>query len=182
MPVPRPVVSAGGRPVKAETRQAAGVVLAMPMSPVTRRSTPPLPTSSSATPAPAITARAASSRLMAGPALRSSVPGRTFAARKSGCRSSSAATPTSSTLTLAPTVLAMAFAAAPPSQKFFTIAAVTDRGQGETPRSRTPWSPAQITTAGPSGTGGGHSPAIPASRAPSPSSLPRLPGGFASPA
>ena len=84
MPVPRPVVSSGGRPVKAEMRHAAGVVLPMPMSPVTSRSTPPLSTSSSATPAPAITARAASSRLMAGPRLRSSVPCLTFAARNRG--------------------------------------------------------------------------------------------------
>ncbi len=98
-------------------RQAAGVVFPMPMSPVTRRSTPPLSTSSSATPAPAITARAASSRLIAGPRLRSSVPRRTFAARSRGCLSNSPTTPTSRTLTLAPTVFAMAFTAAPPVQK-----------------------------------------------------------------
>jgi hypothetical protein len=86
----------------------------------------------------------------------------------------------SRTLTLAPTVRAMAFAAAPPAQKLPTIAAVTSCGQGETPRARTPWSPAQMTTAGFSGTGGGTSPAIPASRAPISSSLPRLPGGLVS--
>jgi hypothetical protein len=117
---------------------------------------------------------------MAAPRLRSFVPGLTFAPRKEGCRSSSVATPTSSTLTRAPTVLAMALTAAPPAQKFRTIAAVTSRGHGETPRPRTPWSPAQTTTAGLSGTGGGHSPAIPASRAPSSSNRPRLPGGLAS--
>src|SRR5215217_3862665 len=181
IPVPRPVVSVGGLPVKAEMRQAAGVVLPMPISPATSRSTPPLSISSSATPAPAITARAASSRLMAGPRLRSSVECRTFAARKSGCPPNSPATPTSSTLTLAPTVLAMAFTAALPSQKFPTIAAVTSWGQGETPRPSTPWSPAQTRTAGFSGTGGGHSPAIPAIRTPRSSNRPRLPGGLASP-
>ena len=162
-------------------RQAAGVVFPMPMSPVTRRSTPPLSTSSSATPAPAITARAASSRVIAGPRLRSSVPRRTFAARSKGCLSNSPATPTSRMLTLAPTVFARAFTAAPPVQKLLTIAVVTAWGHGETPRSRTPWSPAQTTTAGLSGTGGGHSPAIPASRAPSSSNRPRLPGGLVSP-
>src|SRR5215208_3270387 len=75
----------------------------------------------------------------------------------------------------------MAFTAAAPSQKFATIAAVTAWGQGETPRLSTPWSPAQTRTAGFSGTGGGHSPAIPASRTPSSSNRPRLPGGLVSP-
>ena len=62
IPVPRPVTSAAGRPVKAAIRAADGVVLAMPMSPVNRHRMPPA-TSSAATVAPM---SSASHRLVAG--------------------------------------------------------------------------------------------------------------------
>ena len=139
MPVPRPVTSAAVRPVKAAMRQAAGVELAMPMSPVTSRSAPPAMRSPAAA-APASTAAAASARLMAGPSARSAVPGRTRARRKRGWSGRSDATPTSRTSTSAPTVAAMALTAAVPEQKPAIMAAVT-RGQGDTPGRAPPWSP-----------------------------------------
>ena len=52
---------------------AAGVVLAMPMSPVSRIFAPP-PASVPATEMPTSTAARASSRVIAGPAVRSRVP------------------------------------------------------------------------------------------------------------
>ena len=63
---------------KVAIRQAEAVVFAMPMSPVTSRSTPAA-TSSVTTPSPASSALAASSRVIAGPSVRSAVPGRTLA-------------------------------------------------------------------------------------------------------
>ena len=52
------------------------------------------------------------------------------------------ATPTSTTTTDAPTWRASTLMAAPPAQKLATIWAVTSDGQGVTPASTTPWSPA----------------------------------------
>src|SRR5205823_6557766 len=90
------------------------------------------------------------------------------------------ATPTSTTSTSAPTAVAIALTAAVPEQKPAIMAAVTSRGQGETPRSSTPWSPAAISTTGRRGTGGGHARASAASRTPVASTRPRLPGGLTS--
>ena len=113
----------GRASVKAEMRQAAGVVFPMPMSPVTRRSTPALdeflrdsrPRHHS--PRGLFATHCGPATQVAGPAphLRGSQQRMPL----------SPTTPTSRTLTLAPTVFAMAFTAAPPAQKLLTIAAVT---------------------------------------------------------
>ena len=177
IPVPRPVATAGSAPVKAQISAAAGVVFAMPMSPVTRQRCP-APTSSPATSMPTSTARRASSRLIAGPAVMSAVPAATRRCRRSGCASSGVRTPTSTTVTLAPTCRAKALTTAPPARKFATICAVTSCGHGVTPWACTPWSPANTATAAGWGSGGGHDPAMPASATARSSTRPSAPRGL----
>ena len=65
MPVPRPVASAGSAPVKAQISAADAVVLAIPMSPVTRHRLPAA-TRSLAISMPAVIAATAWSRVIAG--------------------------------------------------------------------------------------------------------------------
>ncbi len=116
---------------------ADGVVLPMPMSPVTRQRAPKA-TSSAATAAPASRAARVSARVMAGPTARSPVPRRTLACRRPGAGASSASTPTSTTVTDAPTESASTLMAAPPPRKLATIWAVTSFGHGVTPWANTP--------------------------------------------
>ena len=137
MPVPRPVTAAGARPVSAAIRAAAGVVLPMPISPVTRQRAPSA-TSIAATSAPASSAAAAWSTVMAGPSVRSAVPAATLRSSSPGCSSRAAATPTSTTSTRAPCCRASTLMAAPPAQKLATICAVTSWGHGVTPWATTP--------------------------------------------
>ncbi len=121
MPVPRPVTSSAGRPVNAAISAAAGVVLPMPISPVTSSSAPAA-TARAATSAPTSSAARASARLIADPMDRSAVPGRTV--RRSRIGESTAmgvATPTSVTSSSAPACRAKTVTAAPPAQKFATI-------------------------------------------------------------
>jgi hypothetical protein len=137
MPVPRPVTAAGGRPVSAAMSAAAGVVLPMPISPVTRQRAPSS-TSIAATSAPVSRAVAVCSIVMAGPPVRSAVPGATLRSSSPGWSSSGVATPTSTTSTRAPCWRASTLIAAPPAQKLATICAVTSCGHGVTPRATTP--------------------------------------------
>ncbi len=150
------------------------------MSPVTTRSTSAWSTSSATSRAPQSTAHAASSFVIAGPARRSAVPSRTRARSSRGCAGTPDAMPTSSTVTLAPTVRPRALTAARSAQNSPTMIAVTSFDQAETPCASTPWSPAHTTAAGRSGTGGGQAPWTAASHAPTSSSRPRLPGGLTS--
>ena len=114
---------------------AEGVVLPMPMSPVTS-SLAPRSSASRATSAPTLSAARASSVLMAGPSARFAVPWRTLRARSPWASPGIGdATPTSTTTTEAPTWRASTLMAAPPAQKFATICAVTSEGHGVTPAS-----------------------------------------------
>ena len=70
--------------------------------------------------------------------------------------------------------------AAPPETKLATIWAVTSWGQGVTPSATTPWSAANTTTAAGAGTGGGQTPAMPASCTLRSSSRPSDPRGLVS--
>ena len=110
----------------------------------------------------------------------SAVPGRTLRGSSPGAGGISAATPTSTTHTSAPACAAIAFTTAPPARKFATICTVTSCGQGVTPWACTPWSAANTATAAGSGTGGGQSPARPASRTERSSSTPSEPLGLVS--
>src|SRR6266851_384007 len=179
MPVPRPVTSSGSAPVNTATSAADAVVLAMPMSPVSRQRLPAA-TRSRAISMPTSTALAASSRLMAGPVVMSAVPARTLRDSSPGPGGRSVATPTSTTQTPAPVCAAMALTTAPEAMKFATICAVTSCGQGVTPWAWTPWSAANTAITAGSGNGGGHSPASPASCAEISSSIPSEPLGLVS--
>ena len=68
MPVPRPVAAAGSAPVKAQISAAAAVVLAMPMSPVSRQRCPAATSSPRGRDADLDARRVACSRVSAGPA------------------------------------------------------------------------------------------------------------------
>ena len=146
-PVPLPAISPGGLPVSTAAMAALGVVLAMPMSPVPKRSVPG--ERLSAISIPASTLNTASSRLMAGPSAMLPVPARMrleISQSLSFGRSSSEATPRSATTTRAPVERAMALMPAPPRTKLWTICAVTSRGYLLTPSAATPWSAAMTTT------------------------------------
>ena len=158
---------------------AEAVVFAMPMSPVSRQRAPSA-TSCSATAMPTSRARTASSRDMAGPVLRSAVPGRTLRTSTPSIPDTSAATPTSTTTTCAPVCAARAFTTAPPAARLATICAVTSCGHGLTPCAWTPWSAATTTTTAGSGSGGGSTPASPASCTETSSSPPSEPCGLVS--
>src|SRR2546421_76076 len=179
MPVPRPVTCSGEAPVNAAIRAAAGVVLAMPMSPATRIRAPSS-TSRPAVAMPASTADSASSRVSAGSTLRSPVPGRILASTSPGAVGSGAATAMSTTVTEAPFCRAKALTTAPPARKLSIIWAVTSCGHGVTPCACTPWSPANTATAAGSGIGGGQVTERPARRTDSSSSSPREPAGLVS--
>ncbi len=179
MPVPRPVTSSGSAPVNTAIRAADAVVFAMPMSPVSRQELPAA-TRSRAVSMPTSTARRASSRVMAGPAVMSAVPGLILRGSSPGAAGRSAATPTSTTQTSAPACAAIALTTAPEARKLATICAVTSCGHGVTPWACTPWSPANTATTAGSGSGGGHSPASPASCTDTCSSTPREPLGLVS--
>ncbi len=154
-------------------------MLPMPMSPVATTAYPAA-VSSPATRMPVRTATAASSRDIAGPTARSSVPGRTLRAQTTSSCLTSEATPMSTTTTSAAACAASTLTAAPPARKFSTIAVVTSCGHGVTPLATTPWSAAKTATTARSGTGGGQVRAIPASRTDSSSSTPSEPGGLVS--
>ncbi len=177
MPVPRPVTSPGSAPVKTEISAADAVVLAMPISPVSRALLPAA-TRSRAVSMPTSMAALTSSRVSAGPVVMSAVPGRTLRGRRPGVAGRSEATPTSMMQTSAPTWLANALQTAPPPRKLATIWAVTSCGQGVTPWACTPWSPAKIATAAGSGIGGGHCRDSPESWAEMISSMPSAPDGL----
>lgn len=140
IPVPRPVTSAGSAPVKTEMRAADAVVFAIPISPVSSALLPAA-TRSRAVSMPTSMACLASSRVIAGPVVMSDVPARILRGSRPGVAGSSAATPTSTTQTSAPTWVAKALQTAPPPRKLATICAVTSCGQGVTPCACTPWSP-----------------------------------------
>src|ERR1044072_8694858 len=103
---------------------------------------------------------------MAGSSARLAVPGPSGRLRNPGAPSQTAgsgvATPTSTTITDAPAARARTLIAAPPPTKLATIWAVTSCGQGVTPSATTPWSATNTATAAGDGTGGGHTPVIPA--------------------
>src|SRR5260370_16286684 len=160
MPVPRPVASAGSAPVKAQISAADAVVLAMPMSPVTRHRLPAA-TRSLAISAPVTTAVTAWSRVIAGPAVKSAVPRPILRGSSPGTGSRSAATPTSTTMTSPPAWAPKALTPAPPARQLATISAVTSCGQGQTPRACTPWSAANTATQAGSGSAGWHPPPQP---------------------
>ena len=120
MPVPLPVTAGAAWPVKAAMRAADGVVLPIPMSPVTRHRAP-FSTRSAAMSAPTPSAVVVSSGVIAGSSARFAVPGRTFARTSPSAASSSLATPTSTTTTPAPAWRASTLMAAPPAQKLATI-------------------------------------------------------------
>jgi hypothetical protein len=99
---------------------ADGVVLPIPMSPVTRHRAPPR-TRSAATAAPTSSAARASAVVIAGSTARFAVPLRIFAIRRPGWPIRSPSTPTSTTVTDAPAWRASALMAAPPARKLATI-------------------------------------------------------------
>ena len=177
IPVPRPVAAAGSAPVKAQISAADAVVFAMPMSPVTRQRLPAA-TRSRAISRPTVSAAVACSRVIAGPSVKSAVPGAILRGSSPGTGSSGAATPTSTTVTSAPAWAANALTTAPPARKLATIWAVTSCGQGLTPWAWTPWSAAKIATQAGSGSGAGQLPARPASRTDTSSSAPSEPRGL----
>ena len=127
---------------------AAGVVLPMPISPVTRQ-------------------RRTACHQLAGDLgadverglglRRIVIAGRDGQVGRARCRPCAAAgraarratpaTPTSTTSTRAPIWRASTLMAAPPAQKLATICAVTSCGHGVTPSATTPWSPAKTATA-----------------------------------
>ena len=179
IPVPRPVTSATSLPVNTLVRAADAVVFAMPMSPVTS-SRLPCATSELATSIPTSTAASTSSAVMAGPWLRSAVPRATLRDNRPGAAGTSPATPTSTTVTSAPTCRPSALMTAPPARKLPTICVVTSCGQGDTPWAWTPWSPANTAIATGAGSGGGHSAYMPARREPRSSSAPSEPRGLVS--
>ncbi len=160
-------------------RAADAVVLAMPMSPLTSRSAPES-TSAEATAMPASMAASACARLIAGPWVMSAVPWATLCRNRFGESGRSVATPTSTTVTLAPICRARALTTAPPAARLATIWAVTSCGQGVTPCACTPWSAANTAIAGCFGTGGGQDPAMPASCEPTSSRRPMDPRGLVS--
>lgn len=167
-------------PVYTQIRAAEAVVLAMPISPVSR---PLLPaaTRSRAVSMPTSMAARTSSRVSAGPVVKSAVPARTLRGRRPGVAGSSMATPTSTTHTSAPTWAANALQTAPPPRKLATIWPVTSCGQAVTPWACTPWSPAKIATAAGSGIGGGHIRESPDNCAEMISSMPSAPAGLGHP-
>jgi hypothetical protein len=179
MPVPRPVTSAASRRVKCAISAADGVVLPMPMSPVTRQAAPAA-TSSLATSAPTSSAALASAVVIASPVAMSPVPRLTLRCHSKAAGSRSAATPTSTTASWAPACRASTLIAAPPEQMLATICLVTSDGHGVTPDAATPWSPANTATVAGSGRSGGQRPAMAASRTPMSSSCPSEPGGLVS--
>ncbi len=158
-------------------------MLAMPMSPVIRALLPAA-TRSRAVSMPTSRALRASSRVIAGPWVMSSVPGLTLRGSRPVVRpcwiasGSSEATPTSTTQTSVPICLAKALTTAPPARKLPTIWAVTSCGQGVTPWACTPWSAAKTATQAGSGIGGGHFRDRPLSWAEMISSMPSEPAGL----
>ena len=160
MPVPWPVTAAGSRPVNAQMSAADAVVLAMPMSPVSRHRLPAA-TRSRAISTPTMIAAWACSRVSAGPAVKSAVPWAILRGSSPGTGPRSAQTPTSTTTTSAPACAANALATAPPARKLATICAVTSCGHGVTRWACTPWSAAKMATAAGSGIGGGQHPGQP---------------------
>ena len=136
-PVPRPVTSAGGRPVSAATSALAAVVFPMPISPTAIVSIPPA-ISSSTIRRPTSMAASASSRRMAGSTVMSRVPAAIRARTRraapgaagfaGGPSPSTPTTPTSTTTSSAPAASARTLMAAPPRTKLATICAVTSLG------------------------------------------------------
>ena len=129
IPVPWPVTSLTGAPLRTATIALLGVVFPIPMSPVPKTSTEEAALRAQSI--PASTARIAFFRLMAGPRAMFFVPGpirreTIFPASASSQRS--AATPMSTTVTDAPTWRARALIPAPPATKLYTIWGVTSWG------------------------------------------------------
>ena len=176
-PLPKPVTASAGAPVNAESTAAEVVVLPMPISPMPSASTPSAFAVSAAS-MPAAMAASACSRVIAGPSailpvplaiLRSSIP--------SGVRCESM--PTSITRTSFPKNAAIADIPVMCFVMFTDWASVTLCGVTATPSFTTPLSAAKTATR--------QRPSVfltlpvtPASLIEIVSSLPRLPGGFAS--
>ena len=123
----------------------AAVVLPMPTSPVAMMSRP-FSSSSSTRRMPLSIARTASSRVIAGPCAMLAVPMRILSWRMSAALRS-ALTPTSVTMTRAPTCRPMTLMPAPPATMLRTIAGVTSAGKALTPSATTPWSAAMTAIA-----------------------------------
>ena len=117
MPVPRPVTSAGSWPVSAAMRAADAVVLAMPMSPVTSRSAPARHQRQRPRAMPASMAASACVPAHRRPLVMSAVPWATLCRNRPGASGRSVATPTSTTVTLAPIWRARALTTAPPASE-----------------------------------------------------------------
>ena len=124
----------------------AAVVLPMPTSPVAMMSRP-FASSSSTSSMPISTARTASSRVIAGPCAMLAVPMRIFFWRTPSAALRSAFTPTSVTMTRAPTWRPITLMPAPPATMLKTIAGVTSAGNALTPSAVTPWSAAMTAIA-----------------------------------
>ena len=139
MPVPRPVISSTGLHVRAATIALLGVVLAIPISPVAKRSMESF--NENATSMPASMEAMACSRVMAGPVCMLAVPEATrlemiLPSLTSALKSP--ATPASTTTTCAPAKRASALQPAPPLIKLWIICMVTSCGYWLTPEAATP--------------------------------------------
>ena len=177
-PAPAPVTSWADRPVNAPINAAADVVLPMPKSPPMRQSTPAA-ICSEAIRMPTASAASAWSGVMAASEAMLAVPSATLSVLTPGSGSRGVFTPTSTTTTSAPTASANTEMAAPPLLTVATMAAVISDGHALAPSATTPWSPANTTTTGLRGAGGGQTPAIPARWTATSCSRPSAPGGMA---
>ena len=143
--------------MNAQISAADAVVLAIPMSPVTRHRLPAA-TRSRATSSPATSAATACSRLIAGPSVKSAVPRATLRGSSPGGRLEIGRDPHVDHETSAPTWAANALTTAPPARKLATICAVTSCGHGRDPLRVHAVVGGEHRDAAGSGSGGGHSP------------------------
>ena len=136
IPVPLPVTSSTSILSKTANKADDGVVLPIPISPLPRISAPSSIACRAVSIPTAIEARACSDPI-AGPWVKLAVPFMTLAEIKPSAITS-AATPTSTTRTSAPTCRASTLTPAPPLRKLYTICWVTSWGTLLTPSLTTP--------------------------------------------
>ena len=172
-----PVTSATDAPVSTAAMAEEGEVLPMPISPAASRVTPRA-ASSRAMSMPACRQASASSRVMAGPSLKSRAACMTLRRTRPSTSSRSFFIPTSTTVRRAPALRQKAFIVPPPLTKLRTCISVTSCPVALTPWRAMSWSAANSTTDF-SGNAGHARSVIPASRTASSSSWPRLLGTLA---
>ena len=124
MPEPMPVTSSTDAPVSTAAMAEEGEVLPMPISPAASRVTPRA-ASSRAMSMPTCTQANASSRVMAGPSLKSRAACMTLRRTSPSTSSRSFFTPTSTTESRAPALRQKAFIVPPPLTKLRTCISVT---------------------------------------------------------